>query len=40
MEKIAMHPCVNTATVALSTNDFIQKILPASGHDYKVVTLE
>ena len=35
-----MHPCVNTATVALSTNDFIQKILPASGHDYKVVTLE
>ncbi len=40
MEKIAMHPCVNTATVALSTNDFLQKILPASGHDYKVVTLE
>ena len=40
MEKIAMHPCVNTATVALYTNDFIQKVLPASGHDYKVVTLE
>ena len=26
MEKIAMHPCVNTATVALSTKDFIEKI--------------
>lgn len=40
MEKIAMHPCVNTATVALSTKDFIEKILPASGHDYRMVVLE
>ena len=40
MEKIAMHPCVNTATVALSTKDFIEKILPASEHEYKVVVLE
>ena len=40
MEKIAMHPCVNTATVALSTKDFIEKILPASEHDYTVVVLE
>ena len=35
-----MHPCVNTATVALSTKDFIEKILPASEHDYTVVVLE
>lgn len=39
MEKIAMHPCVNTATVALDTKDFIQKVLPASEHSYKVVTV-
>lgn len=39
MEKIAMHPCVNTATVALSTKDFIEKVLPASKHNYKVVTV-
>ena len=40
MEKVAMHPCVNTATLAMNTKDFIEKILPASKHDYKVVTLE
>lgn len=39
MEKVAMHPCVNTATVAVSTSDFLEKILPASGHTYKVVTV-
>lgn len=30
--RIAFHPCVNTATVVLSTSDFINTVLPALAH--------
>ena len=30
--RIAFHPCVNTATVILSTADFINTVLPALAH--------
>lgn len=40
MEKVAMHPCVNTATVALDTKDLLEKILPYCQHDFKVVTVQ
>ncbi len=36
----ACHPCVNTATVKFSTEDLKSKVLPALGHEYKVVDLE
>lgn len=39
MEKIAVHPCVNTATVVISTSDLTEKILPVCGHSYTVVTV-
>lgn len=31
-EKIAVHPCVNTATVVLKVEDLVNRILPDSGH--------
>ena len=37
MEKIAVHPCVNTATVIISTKDLTDKILPSCGHGYTEV---
>lgn len=40
MEKIAVHPCVNTATLVIDTRDFIDKILPACGHNYIKVTID
>lgn len=40
MEKIAVHPCVNTATVVLKTKDLLEKIIPACGHDFTVVTVD
>ena len=40
MEKIAVHPCVNTATIVLKTKDLLEKIIPACGHDFTVVTVD
>jgi len=40
MEKIAVHPCVNTTTLVIETKEFIEKILPACGHDYMKVTVD
>lgn len=37
MEKIAVHPCVNTATLVIKTKDLIEKILPACSHSYTKV---
>ena len=39
MEKIAVHPCVNTATLVIKTKDLIEKILPACGHSYTKFTV-
>lgn len=40
MEKISVHPCVNTATVVIKTADLIEKILPACGHTYQEIIVE
>lgn len=37
MEKISVHPCVNTATVLIKTEDLLKKILPFCNHHYEVV---
>lgn len=39
MEKIAVHPCVNTATLVIETSDLVQNILPACGHAYTKVSV-
>ena len=31
-KRIGCHPCRNTSTVGFSTDDFLQKLLPALGH--------
>jgi Ala-tRNA(Pro) deacylase len=30
--RLAFHPCVNTATIAIDMNDFKDKFLPFTGH--------
>lgn len=39
IERYACHPCVNTASVALSLNDLLNKVVPATGHSFTWVTL-
>lgn len=36
-EKVAMHPCVNTATLVMALSDLADKVLPACGHSVTVV---
>ncbi|MBR1441807.1 MAG: prolyl-tRNA synthetase associated domain-containing protein [Lachnospiraceae bacterium] len=38
-EYLGCHPCVNTSSLKLRTDDVITKFLPAVGHDYKTVHL-
>ena len=38
-EYLGCHPCVNTSSLKLCTEDVIKKFLPAVGHDYKTVHL-
>lgn len=40
MERVSMHPCVNTATVVIKTSDLLEKLLPAFGHSYQEIDLE
>lgn len=35
----ACHPCVNTASVAMSLTDLLEKVLPATGHTHTWVDL-
>ena len=35
----ACHPCVNTASVAMSLDTLLSKVIPATGHTFKWVTL-
>ena len=35
----ACHPCVNTASIILSLNDLLKKIIPATGHSFTWVKL-
>lgn len=39
VERYACHPCVNTASVALTLNDLLGKVIPATGHTYTWVDL-
>lgn len=39
IDRYACHPCVNTASVALSLNDLLEKVVPATGHTYTWVDL-
>ena len=38
-EKIGCHPCINTSSLAISTQDLLEKIIPAMGHPPKTVVL-
>ncbi len=40
MKKIAVHPCVNTATVIITVEDLTEKFLPACGHGFTEVTVD
>lgn len=35
----ACHPCVNTASVVMTLDTLLSKIIPATGHDYTLVEL-
>lgn len=37
--RYACHPCVNTASVALSLDDLLEKVVPATGHAFAWVGL-
>ena len=39
-EWFGCHPCVNTATLKLRMDDLLGKIVPTTGHAYKIVTLK
>ena len=38
-EAYACHPCVNTASVLISLKDLLEKVITASGHSFKFVSL-
>ena len=38
-EYIGCHPCINTSSLRLRTEDLIQKIIPAMGHTPRMVSL-
>lgn len=38
-DRYACHPCVNTASIALSLTDLLEKVVPASGHTFTWVDL-
>ena len=38
-EFIGCHPCINTSTLRLRSEDVIGKLLPAVGHEYSLVEL-
>lgn len=33
------HPCINTSSLRIATKDLLEKILPATGHEARIVTL-
>ncbi len=34
------HPCVNTSTIKLRYTDLIEKIVPATHHNYRIISLQ
>ena len=39
-EYIGFHPCINTSSLRLKTEDLMKKIIPAMGHEPTIVTIE
>ncbi len=39
-EYIGFHPCINTSSLRLRTDDLVNKIIPAMGHSPRMVTIE
>ena len=38
-EYVGCHPCINTSSIRIKTEDLVQKIIPAMGHEPRIVTL-
>ena len=39
-EYVGCHPCINTSSLRLKTQDVLQKLIPAMGHEPRMITLE
>ncbi|MBR2311274.1 MAG: prolyl-tRNA synthetase associated domain-containing protein [Oscillospiraceae bacterium] len=39
-EMIGCHPCINTSSLRLRTEDVLQKLIPAMGHPLRTIVLE
>ena len=39
-EYFGCHPCINTSSLRLKTADLMEKIIPAMGHEPRMITLE
>lgn len=39
-EYIGCHPCINTSSLRLRADDLMEKIIPAMGHEPRMVTLD
>ena len=39
-EFIGCHPCINTSSLKIRTKDVMEKIIPAMGHEPRIVTLD
>ena len=38
-EFVGMHPCINTSSLRLKTNDMVNTVIPAMGHEPRIVSL-
>lgn len=38
-EYIGCHPCINTSSLRIKTQDLVERIIPAMGHDFQKVVL-
>ena len=38
-EYVGCHPCINTSSIRIKTEDLVQKIIPAMGHEPRIVIL-
>ena len=38
-EFVGCHPCINTSSLRLKTKDLMEKVIPAMGHEPRMVTL-
>ncbi len=37
LEYVGMHPCINTSSIRIKTEDLLEKLLPAMGHEYTLI---